>query len=398
MNPPGSVGDTMPNETPRRSTPFFLVFLMLLAPFAGASVTTFADGSSEVDVEIRNGAALTNIVDGAIDLPVGETVTGASMTISTEMVEHAAHSRIDLETSDRVWNPAHNNQLTEFSDETMFQYEDSSGDATPLSLKAEGFLTDFEGTFAGFMDFSSPPPSSQGWVHGALSSTDAPANCASGNDCWGTNLGDNNYTDDNGELPYELYMNSPELYVDPTLKSKTATFSSWHSLEAYAGSAQNSIRYADCAYMQIRSSPNPGFPPDSTGFQFLPIDIGNSTGISFGQGYAQRANGWQLDNKVNTGCSGLDTASGPKNYGLAGSSTYAQNPTGWATLAVDLNDFIGDYVQIRFILEHNGVQEVDIPLDNNMSGWHIDNFRLGDVLAPKCQHDRSGYFSLGVRG
>ncbi|MDB2335778.1 hypothetical protein N9V31_03535, partial [Candidatus Poseidonia alphae] len=78
----------MPNETPRRSTPFFLVFLMLLAPFAGASVTTFADGSSEVDVEIRNGAALTNIVDGAIDLPVGETVTGASMTISTEMVEH----------------------------------------------------------------------------------------------------------------------------------------------------------------------------------------------------------------------------------------------------------------------------------------------------------------------
>jgi hypothetical protein len=391
MNPPRSVGDTMPNETPRRSTPFFLVFLMLLAPFAGASVTTFADGSSEVDIEIRDGAPMTNIVDGAIDLPVGETVTAATMTISTEMIEHAAHSRIDLETSDRVWNPAHNNQLTEFSDETLFQYEDSSGDATPLSLKAEGFLTDFEGTFAGFLDLSNPPPGAQGWVHGAPSSTDVPANCASGNDCWGTNLGDNNYTDDNGELPFELYLNSPEMYVNPTLKSKTATFSSWHNFEAYAGGAQNSVRYADCGYLQIRSSPNPGFPPDDSGFQFLPIDAQNSTGIGFGQGYAQRAQySWQLDNKIDTTCGGLSGQGANQKYGLAGSSTYAQNPTGWATIAVDLNDFIGDYVQIRFVMEHNGVQEAETPLDDNMSGWHIDNFRLGDVLPQNA--------SMTVRG
>ncbi|HJM54827.1 MAG TPA: hypothetical protein QGI72_01125, partial [Poseidonia sp.] len=253
----------MPNEIRRKSTPLFLVFLMLLAPFAGASVSTFANGNSEVDVEIRDGSTMVNLNDGAIDLPVGETVTGATMTISTEMVEHAAHSRIDLETSNKVWNPLYNNQLTEFSDETMFRYEDSSGDATPLSLKAEGFLTDFEGTSAGFFDYSAPPTSGQGWVHGSPTSTNVPSTCASGNDCWGTNLGDDNYTDDNGELPYELYMRSPELYVDPTLKSKTATFDSWHSLEAYAGGAQNTIRYADCAYMQIRSSPNPGFPPDT---------------------------------------------------------------------------------------------------------------------------------------
>lgn len=380
----------MPNEIRRKSTPLFLVFLMLLAPFAGASVSTFANGNSEVDVEIRDGSTMVNLNDGAIDLPVGETVTGATMTISTEMVEHAAHSRIDLETSNKVWNPLYNNQLTEFSDETMFRYEDSSGDATPLSLKAEGFLTDFEGTSAGFFDYSAPPTSGQGWVHGSPTSTNVPSTCASGNDCWGTNLGDDNYTDDNGELPYELYMRSPELYVDPTLKSKTATFDSWHSLEAYAGGAQNTIRYADCAYMQIRSSPNPGFPPDTSGFQFLPIDLQNSTGIGFGQGYAQRADGWQLDNKINTGCAGLNTGSGePKNYGLAGNSTSTLNPSGWASIAVNLHDFIGNYVQIRFILEHNGVQNI-VALDNNMSGWHIDNFRLGDVLPQNA--------SMTVRG
>ena len=380
----------MSNETRRKSTPLFLVFLMLLAPFAGASVSTFADGNSVVEIEIRDGSTMINLNDGAIDLPVGETVTGATMTISTDMVKHGAHSRIDLDTMDDVWNPNENNMLTEFSDETMFQYEDSSGDSTPLSLKSEGFLTDFEGTTAGFMDFSAPPTSGQGWVHGSPSSTNVPSNCASGKDCWGTNLGDDNYTDDNGELPYELYLRSPELYVDPTLKSKTATFDSWHNLEAYAGSAQNSIRYADCAYMEIRSSPNPGFPPDDSGFQFLPIDIGNSTGIGFGQGYAQRADGWQLDNKISTGCAGLNTGGGaPKNYGLAGSSTSAQNPSGWASIAVDLNFFIGDYVQIRFVLEHNGIQNI-VQLDDNMSGWHIDNFRLGDVLPQNA--------SMTVRG
>ena len=65
----------MSNETRRKSTPLFLVFLMLLAPFAGASVSTFADGNSSVEIEIRDGSTMINLNDGAIDLPVGETVT-----------------------------------------------------------------------------------------------------------------------------------------------------------------------------------------------------------------------------------------------------------------------------------------------------------------------------------
>ena len=98
------------------------------------------------------------------------------------MAEHGAHSRIDLETTQRVWNPDYNNQLTEFSDESLFQYEDGT-QATPVSLAAEGFLTDFEGTTAGFSDSTEPglmPSTGIGWEHGSLSATDTPAGCSSG--------------------------------------------------------------------------------------------------------------------------------------------------------------------------------------------------------------------------
>ena len=67
----------------------FLVALMLFAPLAASStVTTFANGDSEVDVELRDGSAYLNLVDGLVDLPAGETVTGASLKIATNMIEH----------------------------------------------------------------------------------------------------------------------------------------------------------------------------------------------------------------------------------------------------------------------------------------------------------------------
>ena len=168
------------------------MMLMVLAPFASANVTTFSDGSSSVDIEIRDGNDLQNLVDGSIDLPDGETVTGATMKVSTSMVSHGAHQRIDVDTIPRVWNPQYNNQLTEFSDESLFRYEDGS-DATPVSLAAEGFLTDFEGTDGGFVDATEPndmPASGIGWEHGSLDATNTPAGCKSGSQCWGTNLAD----------------------------------------------------------------------------------------------------------------------------------------------------------------------------------------------------------------
>lgn len=379
----------MPNESAMKSKSIFLMLLMILAPLASANVTTFSDGSSSVDVEIRDGGDLQNLVDGNINLPDGETVTSATMKVSTTMVEHGAQVRIDTETMPRVWNPAYNNQLTNFSDQSMFVIEDGT-EATPVSLAAEGFLTDFEGVTGGFMDATQPgdmPASGIGWEHGTLSPTDTPAGCKSGMECWGTNLADTNYTDDNNGQPFILAMYSAELFVDPLLKSKTAYFDSWHNLEARAGTQPNTFRFTDCAYMEIRASPNPGFPPGylPEEFDFLPINQQASTGLSFGSNYVQ--GGSNNNGRIGTACTGLLNGSTP-NYGLAGQSTTAQNPSGWTTIAVDLTDYIDQYVQIRFVMHH--VATPDMNVDDNMSGWYIDNFRLGDLLPQSA--------SMTVRG
>jgi len=382
----------MSNESPRRLKPVFLMLLMVLAPFASANVTTFSDGSTSVDIEVRDGNDLENLVDGSIDLPDGETVTGATMKVSTSMVHHGAHQRIDVDTIPRVWNPQYNNQLTEFSDESLFRYEDGS-DATPVSLAAEGFLTDFEGTDGGFVDATEPndmPASGIGWEHGSLDATNTPAGCKSGSQCWGTNLPDTNYTDDDlgsSDPEFLVSMFSAELFVDPLLKSKTAYFDSWHNLETTTGGQPNSKRFSDCAYMEIRSAPNPGFPPTYVpeDFDYLPIDEQASTGLVYGTSYAQ--GGSNQDGRITTDCSGLLNGSSP-NWGLAGSSTTAQNPTGWATIAVDLTDFIDEYIQIRFVMHHTARGLGNI--DDNMSGWYIDNFRIGDLLPQSA--------SMTVRG
>ena len=123
---------------------------MLLAPFAAAAnVTTFGDGNSTEEIELRDGSPF--IESGMVHLPSTETVTSASVDLSTSMLEHSAHSRIDLDTMPRVWNPMYNNQLTQFSSVADFVYEEGSN-AVPVKLKSEGFLTDFEETTADFTD------------------------------------------------------------------------------------------------------------------------------------------------------------------------------------------------------------------------------------------------------
>ena len=365
----------MSHKTPSKSTPLMLAILMLMAPLAAANVTTFANGNTSTDIDVRNGDTLVNLVDGMINLPDGETVTSASMDVSTNMVSHGSHSRIDLETMPRVWNPGQNNQLTAFSNIDNFEIQ-IGNDATPVSLKEEGFLTDFEGSPSGFMvdtDFAIPQSNSM-WEHGSLSVNDMPAGCASVVECWGTNMADNNYTDDNNGASFKLGLRSPSLYVDPLLKSTTATFNSWHSFETIAGSGQNQQRYPDCGYMQIRTSPDGAFPPDATGFQFLPFDNQNSS-ISYGSGYANAAGGssnW--DNQIATSC-GISTGQG----GLAGTSVTPTNPNGWGTMAIDLRDYTAQYIQIRFIMSHTA--NPALSTSSNESGWYIDNFRLGDLLS-----------------
>ena len=194
-------GESMTQNNRQLKTPLFLVLLMVLAPLtAAANVTTFGNGNATTDIVFRDGTAFVDTDSGTIHLPASETVTSASFDISTDMVEHSAQTRVDLETMPRVWNPMYNNQLTKFSNAVHFSYEEGSN-AVPVKLKAEGFLTDFEETQSNFMDHRSFSQNQFGWDHGPVDSTTVMPNsnvpdCSSGIYCWGTGLTDDDYTNE----------------------------------------------------------------------------------------------------------------------------------------------------------------------------------------------------------
>ena len=80
--------------------------LMIISPMAGAAnVSTFSGGDSEVTVELRDSPEYTNLVDGTVNLPSGDTVTGASMKISTDMATHETFNTINSESAQYVWDP-----------------------------------------------------------------------------------------------------------------------------------------------------------------------------------------------------------------------------------------------------------------------------------------------------
>ena len=79
-----------------------LVFsvLMIISPMAGAAnVSTFSGGESDVTVEVRDGPDYTNIVDGTVNLPSGDTVTSASVKISTDMATHETYTTINSDSA-----------------------------------------------------------------------------------------------------------------------------------------------------------------------------------------------------------------------------------------------------------------------------------------------------------
>ena len=365
---------------------------MVLTPLAsGANISNFSSGSSEVDILLNDATTYSDNVDGSVDLPLGESITSASMAVGSDPAVHGAHTRIDIETMPRVWNPAYNGQTTSFSKAEDFQFEDGSV-STPVSLKAEGLLTDFESDMAGFMDATSPPLSSGApWSHGSLfGGAILPANCASGDDCWGTGLFDNDYTDDNGNIAFKEVLNSPTLDLSSAsgIKDPSVYFDSFHQLMTHATSGTNpTYRYPDCAYIEMRSSPTAFFDPGVSPWGHIDIDIQNSSGLSFGSGYYQVGN-QGTNNKIDGRCNGVSF----NDYALGGTSISAFNPTGWANIKIDLSDYGGQYVELRFVLEYNDVAAqsgYSIYNTTSMPGWYIDNFRFGSTLP------QSGW--MGVR-
>ena len=357
---------------------FFLVFLMILAPFAtAANVNTFGDGNSTVDVELRDGTAFVDGDSGSIHLPVSETVTSASMDISTAVLEHSSHSRVDIETMPRVWNPMYNGNTTQFSNLGAFQFEDGSN-SVPVELQTDGFLTDFEEDSSEFEDRRTFLQDFNGWDHGQLDALSKPPNsnipdCSSGEYCWGTGLYDGDYTDETGGS-HTYVLTTPSIYVSPAMKSQIAYFDSWHDLDGESGTGPNPpIKYRDCAYIEIRqsSSNNLGFYEPT---EFEPIDLFTnlSTGVGYGAGYYQVSSNTNSAGQIDARCNGKSAG----DYALGGTSVSAQAPNGWANLAIDLGPYVGKFIQLQFVMEDNNIGNSD----GGKAGWYIDNFRVGDLL------------------
>ena len=94
-------------------TAFVFTFLMLISPLASsASVSTFSSGDTEIVVEVRDAPDYINSEDGTISLPAGDTVTSASVDISTSMALHENLFTVNGDTQQYVWDPFYNNQLT----------------------------------------------------------------------------------------------------------------------------------------------------------------------------------------------------------------------------------------------------------------------------------------------
>ena len=71
---------------------------MVLTPFAGAStVTTFSDGSSEVVIEFKDGVNSENNTEGRFFVPTDETITHASVNVSTSVLTVSSNDRVGVE-------------------------------------------------------------------------------------------------------------------------------------------------------------------------------------------------------------------------------------------------------------------------------------------------------------
>ena len=148
------------------------------------------------------------------------------------------------------------------------------------------------------------------------------------------------------------------------------------------------FRYPDCAYIEMRYSPTYPFDPVQSPWEHMDIDIQNSSGLSFGSGYHQVGN-QGANNKIDGRCNGVQNGE----YALGGTSISAFNPSGWANIKLDLSNYGGNYIQLRFVLEYNDVAAgsgYSIYNTTSMPGWYIDNFRFGSTLP------QSGW--MGVRG
>ena len=136
-------------EKNRIKTSLFLALLMILTPLAAAStVTTFSDGSSEVVIEFKDGYSLTNTTDGGFYLGSGETITSATVNISSDpLLHHTSNGYAGIQSFS--WDSSINNGATTFDNVSKFAFNKDTLQNS-VQFHSELLVTDFESNDGGF--------------------------------------------------------------------------------------------------------------------------------------------------------------------------------------------------------------------------------------------------------
>ena len=352
---------------------------MILTPFAAAStVTTFADGSSEVSIVLKDGVNSYNNTEGGFYLPNDETIASASMNLSIDPIKYNTNKGVTNIVS-YSWDSNVNNGATQFTNSSEFEFGYSSAMGNSVSLSSESLLSDFEVNDFN-MDNSTQYTNTQGipiaWDYGNIKFKqiqNGPNTCFSGDMCWGTNIFDSDYTDDYDlvglQNRHEYVISTPPTYLDNNLQDTYLRFASWHSMEAKFDS-QGDVYYDDCAYLEVVSSISGQFSGEEN-TEILQINLQETTGIGSGSGLYAKSS-FVTANKISGECDELNE----NQFGIAGTSVNFNNFGGWANIAANLAPYLGKYIKINFVLSR-----ADAPgsvQSSNTPGWYIDDLQIGE--------------------
>ncbi|MCS5536206.1 MAG: hypothetical protein NZ802_10165, partial [Candidatus Poseidoniales archaeon] len=191
-----------------------------------ATISTFANGNSEVDVELRNQGIWGDDLTAGISMPAGETVNSAGLIVGTDYAEHNDSQAIDssLVANGEIWNPIFNGGMTQFSSSTDFTYTEEY-----LKLISPGYNADFEADPEGWTAGPEQglPPLSANWEHSHQENNILAQGCGIGDWCWGTDVENPDYTASLPDGEYDMVLTSASFFVHPG--KADLSFRSFHS-------------------------------------------------------------------------------------------------------------------------------------------------------------------------
>ena len=83
------------NRTQRMLAIFITVLMLTMGLAQAASVNTYSNGQSSVDISLDDPSTYTDSSSGSISLPEGETVNAAAMVVSADSVNYGYAERYD---------------------------------------------------------------------------------------------------------------------------------------------------------------------------------------------------------------------------------------------------------------------------------------------------------------